>query len=219
MERTIELTFNNREEGFTLPINPKTVEFSEANLNQKITLLNVGEINLIGNRGLISCTLSSFFPSSLSPHFKRADREPLEYIALLKKWKNSGRPIRLIVSDMGINLAMAIESLNHSANEGDKDMIYSLSLAEYRFLNVPSVKEETKVKANGLKERPNTKKPPKAYTVKKGDSLWAIAQRVYGDGAKYTAIYESNKSQLDKRNKKGKMPQYTIYPGQELTLP
>ena len=74
MARTIEITFNNRSEGFVLPINPKTFEISEQHLNQKVTLLNIGEINLIGNRGLITCSLQSFFPSSKSPHFKRADR-------------------------------------------------------------------------------------------------------------------------------------------------
>ncbi len=61
MKRIIEMTFNNREEGFILPINPQTLEISEANKNTKIDLLNVGEINLIGNRGLKVITLSSFF--------------------------------------------------------------------------------------------------------------------------------------------------------------
>ncbi len=31
------------------------------------------------------------------------------------------------------------------------------------------------------------------YTVNSGDSLWSIAQEVYGDGFKWTTIYENNK--------------------------
>lgn len=219
MSRTIEITFNNRSEGFVLPINPKTIELSEQNLNQRITLLNIGEINLIGNRGLIACTLSSFFPSPKSPHYKRADREPMDYINSLKKWKNSKKPVRLIISDSDVNLAMAIDKISHSINEGDGDIYYTLELSEYRFLNVPSVKVEASVQSNGLKERPNTKVAPKKYVVKKGDSLWAIAKKVYGDGAKYTSIYNANKELMDTRNQKSKAPQYTIYSGQELTLP
>lgn len=219
MARTIEITFNNRAEGFVLPINPKTFELSEQNLNQKVTLLNIGEINLIGNRGLVTCSLSSFFPSSQSPHFKRAARAPMKYIGLLKKWKDSKKPVRFIVSDSDVNLAMAIEKLTYSIHEGDGDIYYSLELAEYRFLNVPAVKEASAVQTNGLKERPNTRETPKTYTVKAGDSLWAIAQRIYGSGVKYTEIYSVNKEMLDTRNRMGKMPQYTIYPGQELTLP
>lgn len=219
MPRKIEITFDNRSEGFVLPINPKSVEFSQPNLNQKLTLLNIGEINLIGNRGLIPCTLSSFFPSSKSPHFKRADREPMEYISSLEKWKNSGKPVRVIISDINVNLAMAIEKFTYSIREGDGDIYYTMELSEYRFLNVPSVKVNTAVKQNGLKERPNTKTTGKTYIVKAGDSLWAIAQKVYENGAKYPSIYKANKSLLDAQNQKYKMPKYTIYAGQELTLP
>ena len=51
-QRIIELSYNNHEEMFNLPINPSEFEFSEAQNNQKITLLNIGEANLIGHRGL-----------------------------------------------------------------------------------------------------------------------------------------------------------------------
>lgn len=46
-QRIIELSYNNHEEMFNLPINPSEFEFSEAQNNQKITLLNIGEVNLI----------------------------------------------------------------------------------------------------------------------------------------------------------------------------
>ena len=46
-QRIIELSYNNHEEMFNLPINPSEFEFSETQNNQKITLLNIGEVNLI----------------------------------------------------------------------------------------------------------------------------------------------------------------------------
>lgn len=39
------------------------------------------------------------------------------------------------------------------------------------------------------------------YTVKSGDSLWTIAQEVYGDGYKWTAIYENNKPLIENPGK------------------
>ena len=36
-----------------------------------------------------------------------------------------------------------------------------------------------------------------SYTVEAGDSLWAIAQRHYGDGNQWSRIYEANRDQLD----------------------
>ncbi len=216
MKRVIEMTFNNREEGFILPINPQTLEISEANKNTKIDLLNVGEINLIGNRGLKVITLSSFFPN-VNSHFNKVGREPIEYKNMLEKWKNSKKPIRLIISDMGLNLAAAIENLTFSMREGDGDIYYTIELAEYRFLNVPNVAESKEVKDNGLKDRPKEKVKPITYTVKSGDTMWAIAKKQYGDGAKYTELYSKNKSLIDGRNK-NKVDKYAIYTGQVLTL-
>jgi len=47
--------------------------------------------------------------------------------------------------------------------------------------------------------------------IEHGQSLWTIAQRVYGNGTRYTAIYEANRDQI--RNPD------LIYPGQVLAVP
>ena len=51
------------------------------------------------------------------------------------------------------------------------------------------------------------------YEVKKGDSLWKIAETVYGkgNGGKYQAIFDANKPMLKDPDK--------IYPGQKLRIP
>lgn len=212
MNRIFELSFNNHEEMFNLPINPPSFELSEGNLNKTVTLLNVGEITLIGNRGRIGCKLSSFFPSSRSPHYWRADREPMEYINTLLKWKNSKRPIRFIISDSEVNLAMALENITYSKREGDDDVYYTLDMSEYRFLNVRTVQTAAKAAVDtGLKERPNTEAVPKKYTVKDGDDLWTLAVRFYNDGAKYMKIYEANKNVMSSPN--------LLLTGWELVIP
>lgn len=47
--------------------------------------------------------------------------------------------------------------------------------------------------------------------IRRGDNLWTIARRVYGDGVKYTTIYEANTGQI-------RDPDW-IYPGQVFDLP
>jgi len=49
------------------------------------------------------------------------------------------------------------------------------------------------------------------HTVEKGDTLWAIATKAYGNGSKYNAIFEANKPMLSDPDK--------IYPGQLLRIP
>jgi len=49
------------------------------------------------------------------------------------------------------------------------------------------------------------------YTVQKGDSLWKIAERHYGDGSQWRRIYEANRDQI-------KDPDL-IHPGQTFAIP
>jgi hypothetical protein len=48
-------------------------------------------------------------------------------------------------------------------------------------------------------------------TVSRGDSLWRISRLAYGDGARYTVIYDANHKQIRNPNR--------IYPGQVFIIP
>jgi nucleoid-associated protein YgaU len=50
-----------------------------------------------------------------------------------------------------------------------------------------------------------------SYTVQDGDTLWAIAERYYGDGSQYTRIFDANRDQLDSPD--------VIQAGQTLRIP
>ncbi len=49
------------------------------------------------------------------------------------------------------------------------------------------------------------------YEIQAGDSLWKVAEKVYGNGSKYTKIFEENKEVI-------KDPDL-IYPGQKIRIP
>ncbi len=51
----------------------------------------------------------------------------------------------------------------------------------------------------------------RSYTVEAGDTLSAIAKRVYGRSSQWNVIYQANRDQLDDPDR--------IFPGQVLTLP
>ncbi|WP_153769452.1 LysM peptidoglycan-binding domain-containing protein [Labrenzia sp. CE80] len=54
-------------------------------------------------------------------------------------------------------------------------------------------------------------KPLPNVIIRKGDNLWRISRRLYGDGVRYTTIYQANKKQI--RNPD------LIYPGQVFLTP
>jgi hypothetical protein len=60
---------------------------------------------------------------------------------------------------------------------------------------------------------------PKTYTVVSGDTLWMIAQKLMGNGGRYTDLYTANMGVIDTRNLISKLAKYTVHPGQVLTIP
>jgi len=52
---------------------------------------------------------------------------------------------------------------------------------------------------------------PKAVVVRRGDTLWHIAERHYGSGVRYTKIFRTNRDQIRSPHR--------IYPGQRFDLP
>jgi hypothetical protein len=56
-----------------------------------------------------------------------------------------------------------------------------------------------------------TKHRPRVYTVRHGDTLWAIAERYFGGGWHYVTIYRDNRKQIHNPHR--------IYPQQKVDLP
>lgn len=75
-------------------------------------------------------------------------------------------------------------------------------------LNSSSSKNDEQKKVQSSSQESSAKR---TYTVKKGDTLWAIAKKFYGNGALYTKIYDANTNQIANPN--------LIYVGQVFVIP
>src|SRR5690606_25788237 len=75
---------------------------------------------------------------------------------------------------------------------------------EYEFEFIEDVKINSIQKVGKVKPKPKPKTTIKSttrtYTVKKGDTLWAIAKKYYGNGAQYKKIANANKKLIKNPN-------------------
>lgn len=190
------LSFENRSEVLELPWPLQEHNISSPHNTYSFDTINTGEVLAIGKKKLRQMMISSFFPSKPYPFlFSQTFPEPSVCIEMINKWRLSGKPIRVAIMDTDINLAMAIESFDYGKEEGDGsgDVAFTLSLKEYSYLNVERSKKPSKKAA--LKDRPREKlsKQTTSYLVKKGDTLWDLADKKLGDGSRWREIAKINK--------------------------
>lgn len=218
-----------------LPITPGELTISNGSNNDTVTLINEGDINILKSPSLTEVEFTARYPMRAYPYSKFYTGFNVHWAAF-KLLKETKQPVRFIVArrtpggknTWDTNLLMAIEdvSINESADEGD-DVLLDFKLRQYKpyatkILRLPTIIANTT--STSVMARPSSKvSASTTYTVKKGDCLWNIAKKFYGNGAKWKAIYNANKNVIEqtakKYGKKSSSNGHWIYPGTKLTIP
>lgn len=138
-----------------------------------------------------------------------------------KMW-NAGVPVQLIVSSLPSRWVQI--TAYKPVYKNDYEIDYSITLEPVDASDLNSIlygepqasTATTTTSGSGTASAATTTatkaaapKPKKMYTVKRGDSLWAIAQRQMGNGSLYPKIASAN--HISNPN--------LIYPGQQLVIP
>lgn len=211
------LTYNAEKEKIQLPVLPLSFQIKNGSSNNSVNIAGLGEIVIMQSRPALQFSFSSFFPATKFPGLQVSKiTKPLTLIEKINSWKAGKKPIHFIVTACGVDIYAAIEDFTYSEEGGDPGTYqYSITLKEYREIKVRQVKVNIpKATASVKKEEPRVDNTvqPKTYTVVRGDCLWNIAKKFYGNGAQYAKIYDANRGVI------GGNPNL-IYPGQVLTIP
>ena len=120
--------------------------------------------------------------------------------------------------DTNMKVSMEDYKITEDAKEGF-DLMVDIKLKQWRDYGTKTVNisfDMSRPKASVEPQRETGASPApteaQTYTVVKGDCLWNIAKKFYGNGSKYSVIYNANRSVI------GGNPNL-IYPGQVLTIP
>lgn len=236
MNNGYEVYFKDGSDVLTFPITPSEITIKVGSNNKVVNLINEGDINILKSPSLTEVSFEARFPMRQYPYARKFSKFE-NYWNKFKELKEKKKSFRFIVSRTTLNgkptwdtnLLMALEDMEiqESADEGD-DVLISFNLKQFKEYSIKTVKlPETKppTTSTANKPRPTENKTDnsKKYTVKDGDCLWNIAKKFYGDGLKWTVIYDANKTIINetarKRGLSSSSNGHWIFTGTVLTIP
>lgn len=146
----IVISANNNRELLVFPVVPPDVEVSCPHNNEEFETINNGTLNLIGDMGLRTLSISSIFPTQRYNWIKTgASSNGWDYVDYLQRWRKIKTPVRIIATtEEGkewLNMACTIDNFTYGLMR-NKDIKYTLELKEYRFMGVQRNGDDTEYK-------------------------------------------------------------------------
>jgi len=183
-------------------------------------IMGRGEVAIPSGTELGEYSWKSEFPGSLRKNdamMRGTWQDPKTYKSTIDDWKKKGTKLNLLITGYPVNVDVYCEEFRTKGAGPFGDIVYEISFIEARDITITTNNTAT---STDTKRASTT---ASRYTIKSGDSLWSIAEKLYGSGAKWQAIYNANKDIIESTAKKyGKSSSqngHWIYPGVILTIP
>ena len=199
----MEIYLGTDDDKIRFPVVPPSIGVNRSNNIDDESVIKIGEVPIFNGTSLKTIELTSFFPNQ---EYSFCDytgfMKPYEFSDKIQKWMYEGKPLRVIVTDSPTNMQCLIQQFDTVEQDGTRDLYFTLNLLEYRPIEVPNLSSSnTNSNSNNTQNtsRPNkvstnSSNQQKTHKVVKGDTLYDIAKKHYGNGNLYTKIKEANKS-------------------------
>lgn len=220
MKNPYAVFFDYNNSTYRLPVNPEEITQSSA-MSIKTYDISGKQIAVPESLELTGYSFEVEIPSVQHGYVTNPNEfRGCEYFEkLFSSWREKLLPVRFIACNgitSDINTLVLIKDLEITESAGEEgDKYFSFQLIEYvEYVAREVVNKNGKAVSKEVKTcKGNARSALKksTYTVQKGDTLWMIAKRTYGDGGLYSKIYNANKDKIKNPN--------LIYVGQVITLP
>lgn len=204
-----------------VPILPEKIDWSSGGVAMATyEILDVGQVKVPAGTGLAEYKWESILPGENRTDaslFRGTPKKPKAYTDILERWKKKQPVLTLMVTGYPINKDVYLEDFTATPTGGFGDIEYSVIFTEAREIKVGTTTSSKK--GSGGKDS----KGGTTYTIKTGDTLWAIAQKHYGAGSKWSGIYTANKDIIESTAKKRGYTSsdngWWIFPGTIIKIP
>lgn len=183
-------------ESVIIPVEPSSFSVATTYNNDKVRLNNLGDVKMLGTKGLKDIEFSSFFPAQDYSFTPAGTAAPWELVDKLERFATikPRQPCRLGISGTSINTAVAIDEFSYKLQDSTGDVYYTIKFGEYIYpLPTGNQLNDT----TGLKSRVAEVQQETQTTVNRGEHLMDVANRVSRgvkiaeQGAKRIQIYKS----------------------------
>lgn len=204
-----------------LPVTPENYQVTTEKEIETVRLATIGDINIPTFDTPKAISITGIFSTNenrkLNPNMMGQDiQETIDYVNVIKEWQKSKDIIRVLIIERNATKSILDDKfyIKSLSTDGEYaalgDINYTIEFVEYREVVVGVVAQQTMRSTPSAKQEPVDSKK-RTHTVVKGDSLWAIARKYYGDGNQYTKILNANKDKIKNKD--------LIYVGQVFDIP
>ena len=162
-------------EKVVMPVTPESFKVDNTYKNSTLDINAIGEINMIGNRGLETISFDGFFPAQKYEWSDTNDTIPYNLVRKIKRFATNKKPCKITISNTAISMPCTIESFSYDEHDGTSDVYYNITLKEYRYIRPTS---EVKNDTTGLYSRIAEAPEEKEVVAYKGNHLLDTANKM-----------------------------------------
>lgn len=220
IERHIIFFDQTNGDRLTMPVTPQEYWIDHGVGSEVVRLTELGDINLLGKRYMMTITLDVMFPAQRYPFMLQAGKtDPWIYVQILERWCDNNTLLRMMIPGTNVNTTAKIAAIKLGEKDGTNDVYATLTIKQVRVLqpsttaassdtgNQSRAEEPQQAAASGGTDAASGKE--QQYTVVSGDTLSAICRKFYGNANLYNQVASYN----------GIANPHLIFPGQVLKLP